>query len=148
MSSSEGSDDEFQLNNDECIYEKSDITTKDFISSFLWVCNDFRLPKNKREILIKSIRSLFPMDNKIPPSYRKLKKFLHLSKSKVKVICRECADISLDGQECTKQSCQRKKKLDNLNVQVIEYNLNEQLQMIISRQKNVMHDYKSKINFI
>jgi hypothetical protein len=71
-SNEDDSEEEF-IETQKPIFEGSLLTLDEFTRSFVWITNYLRIPKNKKDTLLKYIKALLP-SNSLPSSYYKISK--------------------------------------------------------------------------
>ena len=127
----------------EPLYTDSPICYAHFKYSFLSFCQASHLPECHRDSLIVLLKTLLPLNNKIPNLYNLLmKEERDLLKSTQMAICRICASQSGSNNECTDPRCKKYQKIDNSDsVNVISYDLVGQLKSIIIKNQDLIDKY-------
>jgi hypothetical protein len=93
------------------------------------------------------MRTLLPINNKIPNSYNMLmKEERDLLKATEIEICRICASKLGSNNQCTDPSCKQNKTMDaSDSVKVISYDLVGQLRSIIIKNQDLIDNYGGKL---
>ena len=127
------------------IYQNSHLNVNEFSKLFLWICQKLHISRNNRDVLLDFIRNLLPSDNKIPSSYYQIIKMNNFTKPKPKVICPQCP-VSLDSLK-QQHICSQKSNnsISCSPVEVIEFDVVEQLSAIIKKEWKTIRNYQSKL---
>lgn len=78
----------------EFLYEGSSMLSHDFRVSFMWLCNQLKLPVIHRGLLLLFIRMILPPSHVVESTYHDLeKKFINKNKCRSFKICKNCHSI-------------------------------------------------------
>jgi RNA polymerase subunit RPABC4/transcription elongation factor Spt4 len=67
------------------------LTFNEFRLSYFWICKEMNLANKHRDLLLKYLKRLLPSNNKLPNSYKTLKKDVNEYSFQKYKVCVDCA---------------------------------------------------------
>jgi hypothetical protein len=120
------------------IFLGSLLTIREFRICFFWLCQKLNLTNNGCELLFKFIKRLLPTNNKLPHSYRTLKKEVNEYKFQKYKVCVDCGE-KISNNNCLK--CSSSSNTHKL-VETAIFDFETQLKEIYARNKDEISKYK------